>query len=301
MRRDSIRDRLANSGLIYDWEDISNSQTPSRPVLPPTPTFPSSVSRSPTEWKDNADALFNNGVAAFLAGRYPDASYRFQRAAKEYRERPDLQKEADCLRYLGTTCRFLKAWVEARLHLTTARQIYEGMGPSRRQEQLQCDRHLARIHEDSGNTQAALVAYQELIHTCQEEGLTTQEAWCTYHLGHLYSRTRRYEEAFGLLKDAIMMARRVHNVEVDALGMEDMGYIAEQEGHPQLAMDCYDQAFGQFKTGGDGKWVTHENRVKNSMDQLRRGFPSLFSTIARSRKRTIGQFANRTSGFEFGF
>ena len=204
MLGDNASNRLSGNSLVYNWEDVSTPQAPPNPSLPPF------TSRTPTEpRKDYADALFDNGITAFLAGRYPDASYRFQRAAKEYHDRPDLEKEANSLYHLGATCCFLKQYYEARLHLTTAKTIYEEIGPRCRQEQLRCDRHLVRVEEDSGNTQAALDAYQELICVSQEERLPIQEAWCIYHLGHLFNQTRRYEEAFHLLKDATEMAQRV--------------------------------------------------------------------------------------------
>ncbi|KAF8604043.1 TPR-like protein [Ceratobasidium sp. AG-I] len=287
--RDNALNRVSSSSLVYNWQDVSNPRTPLGPVSLPT------TSGTPTEpRRDYADALFENGLAAFLAGRYFDASYRFQRAAKEYHDRPDPEKEADCLHYLGATCCFLKEYSGARLHLTSAKAIYEGIGPSTRQEQLRCDRHLARVEEGSGNTQAALDAYQELICVSQEEGLPIQEAWCTYHLGHLFSQTRRYEEAFNLLKDVVEMAQRLQNLEIEAFATEDMGYIAERQGHPQLAMKCYDKALGQFETGGNGKWVAYENRVKNRIDKLRREFPSLSSTVVRPRRWSVGQFVNKT-------
>ncbi|KAF8604044.1 TPR-like protein [Ceratobasidium sp. AG-I] len=276
------RGRSSSSG---HRQDSSNGAGPPGPSLSPI------TSRAPVEpKKDNADALFDKGITAFLAGRYPDARDQFQRAAKEFHNRPDLQRKADCLRHLGATCRFLKEYYEARTYLSTAREIYVTLGPSCRQEQLRCDRHLARVAEDSGDTSTALVKYQDLIRVSQQEGLQTQEAWCTYYLGHLFNQIKRYEEALSLLKDAIRLGQRVQNPEIEAFATEDMGYTAERQGHPQLAMECYDKALGLFKTGGNGKWMAHESRVKSRMDQLRRSFPSLLNTVARSRSGTIEKF-----------
>jgi len=188
------------------------------------------------------------------------------------------------------TCRHLKDYAGARLHLSGARRIYETLGDSCRQEQVQCDRHLARVEEDNGNNQAALVAYQELIRVTEREGLVTQHAWCTYYLAHHYNRMNRHEEALSLLKDAIKISREIHDPEIEAFATEDNGYAAERQGHPQLAMDCYEQALGLFKTCGQGKWVGNETRVKKRMDQLRSGFPSLLSTRARSRRWSLDKF-----------
>lgn len=253
------------------------------------------IAKSPVEnKKDNPTVLFNNAIASFMAGRYPEARTQFELAAKRFHEKLDPRQEADCLRHLGATCRFLQEYDTARTHLSNARKIYESLGSACRQEQLRCDRHLARVEEDSGNNQAALVKYQELIRTSQQEGMLTQEAWCTYYLGHLYNGMKHHDKALSLLAEAVKMAQKIENPEIEAFATEDMGYCAERQGHPQLAMECYEKALGQFKTGGGGKWVAHENRVKTRMDQLRRGFPSLLSPVARPSGWSIERFVVRS-------
>ncbi|KAG8696586.1 hypothetical protein FRC08_007058 [Ceratobasidium sp. 394] len=250
---------------------------------PVNPSAPPLASPQP----DTTPPAFDHGVATFLAGKHTEARKHFQQAAYEFHERGNVQGEADCLRHLGMSCRHLKDYVAARSHLLTARAMYESLGPQCRQEQLRCTRHLARVEEDSGNDQLALLTYQELLRTTEREGLVTQHTWCSYYLGHLYNRMKLYKEALNILKDVVNTSREIRNGEIEGFATEESGYTAERQGHPQLAMSCYERALQLFKTHGEGKWIENENRVEKRMRQLTQGFPMLFKKSA-SRKWSIG-------------
>ncbi|KAG8738464.1 hypothetical protein FRC10_006810 [Ceratobasidium sp. 414] len=232
-------------------------------------------------------STFEKGVAAFLVGEYADARAEFQKAAYEAHEYDDARREADALRHLGTTCRHLQEFADARSHLLAARMMYESLGPMCRQEQLQCIRHLARVEEDSGHMQVALVDYQEVMRITAEEGFVTQHAWCSYYLGHLYNRMECYYEARNTLKDVVNTSREIQDPEIEGFATEECGYTAECQGFPQLAMECYQKALGIFKEHGAGKWVANENRVMRRMDLLRGGYPVLFN-VRLPKKRSIG-------------
>ncbi|KAG8679800.1 hypothetical protein FRC09_018707, partial [Ceratobasidium sp. 395] len=263
--------------------------SPTNPSAPPaaspvaSPSAPFSTSKS----NEVTPISFEKGVAAFLAGKHTESRKYFQQAAKEFHERGDLHREADCLRHLGMSCRNLQDYVAARSHLLHAQAMYESLGGKCRQEQLRCLRHLARVEEDSGNDQLALLKYQELLRISEQEGLVIQHTWCLYYLGHLYNKMKLHAEALSILKDVVNTSRAIRNGEIEAFATEESGYTAERQGHPQLAMNCYEQALKLFKTHGEGKWVENENRVKKRMDQLTRGFPLLFSPKP-SRKWSIG-------------
>jgi tetratricopeptide (TPR) repeat protein len=205
----------------------------------------------------------------FLAGRYNDARVQFQSAVNQSHKVGDTRREADSLVRLGTTCRHLKDYAAARSHLSTARALYESLGDACRQEKFQCDRHLARVEEDSGNLQTALIAYQKLKSTTKKEGLLTQYGWCSYYLGHLYNQMERYEDALSNLKDATNISQHIGDAEIEAFATEDSGYAAERQGYLELAMDCYQKALKIFKTQGKGKWVENETRVKRRINQLK--------------------------------
>ncbi|KAG9102864.1 hypothetical protein FRC06_000928 [Ceratobasidium sp. 370] len=253
------------------------------PVSPTSPSAPPSASPRP----NTTPLAFDNGVTAFLAGKHTESRKHFQQAAYEFHERGDVHREADCLRHLGMSCRHLKEYVAARSHLLTARAMYESLGAECRQEQLRCTRHLARVEEDSGNDQLALLTYQELLRTTEREKLVTQHAWCSYYLGHLYNRMKLYKEALNILKDVVNTSREIRNGEIEGFATEESGYTAERQGHPQLAMSCYEKALQLFKTHGEGRWIENENRVEKRMRQLSQGFPMLFKKSA-SRKWSIG-------------
>jgi len=171
--------------------------------------------------------------------------------------------------------------------------MYDSLGDECRQEQLQVSRHLARVEEDSGNNQAALMAYQEVMRVTKQEGLRTQQAWCAYSLGHLYNRVNRYPEALGVLKDAIKISRSLKDFELEAFATEESGYTAECQGQRPLAMDCYERALEIFKSHGEGKWIENEARVKKRMNGLKSRFPSFFSWN-ESRRWTRGELLNRS-------
>ncbi|QRV97673.1 hypothetical protein RhiJN_25692 [Ceratobasidium sp. AG-Ba] len=269
----------------------SREQRPFSPASPPAstpqPNAPSASSAAPPS--------FDKGVSAFLAGKHADSRVYFQQAANEFHERGDLRREADCLRHLGMSCRHLKDYVIARSHLLTARAIYESLGPECRQEQLRCSRHLARVDEESGNYSQALMTYQELLRTTEEEKLVIQHTWCLYYLAHLYNHMKKHKEARSLLKDVVNTSQQIRHGEIEAFATEEAGYTAEREGHPQLAMNCYEKALSLLKTHGEGKWIESENRVKKRMDLLSRSFPAIFRPFA-SRKWSIGaKLLNPTS------
>ncbi|KAG8695789.1 hypothetical protein FRC08_007561 [Ceratobasidium sp. 394] len=239
-------------------------------TTPISPTIPFSISRS-----TDPPAVFRNGTAALLAGKYTDACAHFQQAANESHERGDVRGEADCLLQFGISCQHLKDSVPARSHLVAAQTMYESLGAECRREQLQCSRYVGRIEEDTGNHQLALNTYQELIRTTDREGFTTEHAWCLCYLGHLYNQTERYDEALRVLTNVINACRETPSHEIEAFATEESGYAAERQGHPQMAMNCYERALQMFRTHGGGKWIANENRVKRRINQLNTGSPSL--------------------------
>ncbi|QRV97674.1 hypothetical protein RhiJN_25693 [Ceratobasidium sp. AG-Ba] len=218
---------------------------------------------------------FDKGLAAFLAGRHTEAQSRFQLAASEFHDRGDFRGEADSLLHLGISFRHSKDFVTARSSLLAARSMYTSFGSEYRAEQLQCARHLARVEEDRGNRHQALVAYQELLPITEREGFVTQHFWCLYYLGHLYNRIKMYKEAANVLKDVVNKSREIWDGEMEGFATEELGYTAESQRHPQLAMSCYEKALQIFNMNGEGRWVESERRVKKRMDQLRHGYPEL--------------------------
>ncbi|KAG8795482.1 hypothetical protein FRC12_013644 [Ceratobasidium sp. 428] len=265
---------LPRSSLV----DEANNQGPLTPAPSPPDPFPRW--NHPVNHPPNSDnptlVLFEKGVAAFLAGKHTESCKHFQRAAYEFHERGDLHREADCLRHLGTTCRHLRDYAIARLHLLHAQAIYESLGASCRPEQLQCIRYLARVEEDSGNNHSALNKYQELLRISEQEGLVIQHTWCLYYLGHLYNRMKCYTEALRVLNDAVNTSRTIGNGEIEGFATEELGFTAERQGQSEIAINYYKQALQLFKTNGEGKWVENENRVKKKMDQLSKGSRSRF-------------------------
>ncbi|KAG8701631.1 hypothetical protein FRC08_003980 [Ceratobasidium sp. 394] len=248
----------------------TSPRSPTTPTTPISPTITFSVSRS-----TDPPAVFRNGTAALLAGKCTDACAHFQQAANEFHERGDVRGEADCLLQFGISCQHLKDSVPARSHLVAARTMYESLGAECRREQLQCSRYVGRIEEDTGNHQLALNTYQELIRTTDREGFTTEHAWCLCYLGHLYNQTERYDEALRVLTNVINACRETPSHEIEGFATEESGYAAERQGHPQMAMNCYERALQIFKMHGGGKWIANENRVKRRIDQLNPGSPSL--------------------------
>ncbi|KAG8738465.1 hypothetical protein FRC10_006811 [Ceratobasidium sp. 414] len=273
---------------------------PASPVSPINPTGPrrltsplgplSPIGAFSAPRSINPPAACRSGTTALLAGKYTDACAYFQQAANEFHERRDVRGEADCLRQLGMSCRYLEDYVPARSHLVAARTMYESLGAECREEQLRCRRHIGRVEEDSGNYQLARNIYQELIQITAKERFTIQRAWCLCYLGHLYNRTQRYDEALRALKDVINACQETPSPEVEGFAIEESGYTAERQGHPQMAMSCYEKALQIFKTHGKGK--ANESRVKERIDQLNGGSPML----GVSRRWTIGaRLLNRTS------
>ncbi|KAF8599723.1 TPR-like protein [Ceratobasidium sp. AG-I] len=229
---------------------------------PPNHDSSNSSTRPSCEPKETTPAvLFDKGLNEFLTGRYSEARTQFQLAANQYHKQADSLREADSLCQLGVACRELRDYGSAREHLLNARSMYRSLGDDTLQERRQCDRHLARVKEDRGDTEAALSAYQDLIHKTEREQLELEYMWCCYYLGRLYSRTARYEEARSLLRDVHRASRKIQSFEIEGLATEDLGYTAEREGLPQLAMDCYERALEIFKDAGNGKWTGHESRV----------------------------------------
>ncbi|KAG9102865.1 hypothetical protein FRC06_000929 [Ceratobasidium sp. 370] len=271
--------------------------SPQSAIVPPPDLILSSpmvrIGPSPDLKPSSTPSAFDRGVAAFLAGKHTESRERFQQAAYEFHERGDVHREADCLRHLGMSSRRLEDYVAARSHLLTARAMYESLGAECRQEQLRCTRHLARVEEDSGNDQLALLTYQELLRTTEREKLVTQHAWCSYYLGHLYNRMKRYREALNILKDVFNTSREIRNGEIEGFATEESGYTAERQGHPQLAMSCYEKALQLFKTHGEGRWIENENRVEERMRQLSQGFPMLFKKSALRRRPIGAKMLNR--------
>ncbi|QRW12276.1 hypothetical protein RhiLY_11275 [Ceratobasidium sp. AG-Ba] len=218
---------------------------------------------------------FEKGLAAFLAGRHTEAQSRFQLAASEFHNQGDVRGEADSLLHLGMSFRYSRDFVTARSSLLAAQSMYTSLGSDHRAEQLQCARHLARAEEDRGNRHQALVAYQELLSTTEREGFITQHYWCLYYLGHLYNRMKIYEEAAAALKDVVNKSREICDGEMEGFATEELGYTAESQKHPRLAMSCYEKALQIFKMNGEGRWLESEGRVKKRMNQLRHGYPEL--------------------------
>ncbi|KAG8742784.1 hypothetical protein FRC11_014136, partial [Ceratobasidium sp. 423] len=221
-----------------------------------------------------------DALKAFFAGRFSDARVRFQFAADECHETGDALQEAECLLRLGMTCRHLKDYSNAVLHLSSARTIYESLRDYR-QELLQCERHLARVSEDQGNYQEALRAYQEIQANARTAGLQTQEAWCDYSIGRLYNRMRQYEDALRHLSQAVRISQALGNQEIEAYATEESGHTAERQQHRELAIQCYERALTMFRTRGRGRWTDNENRVKKRLEHLgvkqgRKGIGSFF-------------------------
>lgn len=214
--------------------------------------------------------MFDKGIVESLSGRYSEARAHFQLAANQYHKQADTHREADSLSQLGIACRELQDYDLAREHLLNARSMYKSLGDTSLLERRQCDRHLARNKEDRGDTEAALAAYQDLMIKTEREQLELEYIWCCYYLGRLYSRIARYEEARSLLRDVHSASRKLKNFEIEGMVTEDLGYTAEQEGLPQLAMDCYERALEVFKSGGNGKWTGHESRVKEKIAHLQK-------------------------------
>ncbi|KAG8725626.1 hypothetical protein FRC09_000013 [Ceratobasidium sp. 395] len=270
----SIMTILSRSSML----DNTNNPGPLTPAPSPGDPFPHwnhHVNRPPNS--DNPTlVLFEKGVAAFLAGQHTESCKHFQQAAYEFHERGDVRREADCLRHLGTSCRHLRDYAIARLHLLHAQAIYESLGASCRPEQLRCIRYLARVEEDSGNNHSALHKYQELLRISEQEGCVIQHTWCLYYLGHLYNRMKHYTEALKVLNDAINTSRTIGNGEIEGFATEESGFTAERQGQSEIAFNYYQQALQLFKTHGEGKWAENENRVKKKMDQLSKGSRSRF-------------------------
>ncbi|KAB5588945.1 hypothetical protein CTheo_7614 [Ceratobasidium theobromae] len=262
-------------------EMLSPPTSSSGATHPPATTGSTSTARRSTiiSPKSGGSALFDSGLKSSLSGWYIQALAQFKSAAQQYHEIGDARHEADCLVRLGVTRSHLKDFIFARSHFLAARSLYESLGDECLQEKFQCDRHLARIEEDTGNLQAAMLAYQELKSATKEKGLLTEYAWCSYYLGHLFNRMKRFDEARSNLKDAIDVSRTVGDIEIQALATEDTGYATECEGDLKLAVTFYRKALKLFKAQGKGKWVENESRVRRKI-----GFLVIAAMFTRTHK-----------------
>ncbi|CEL53836.1 hypothetical protein RSOLAG1IB_06617 [Rhizoctonia solani AG-1 IB] len=228
------------------------------PHLPPSP-----VPKPATK-----NVKYEQGLSAFSSGRFNDARTRFQLAVDECYETGDAYQEAECLLRLGMTCRHLKDYSNAALHLSNARKIYESLRDCQR-EVLSCERNLARVSEDQGNYHEALRAYKEIQINARSVRSQTEEAWCDYFIGRLYNRIRQYEDALQHLSHAIRTAKALKNQEIEAYATEESGHSAERQQHWELAIQCYEMSLSMFKNRGRGQWADNENRVKKRLEQLR--------------------------------
>ncbi|KAJ1301565.1 hypothetical protein OPQ81_008813 [Rhizoctonia solani] len=253
-----------------DSINIPANTSVNSPVMNAAPSIvesPTQRNYTPSVIGPITNAVYEEGLRAFFAGRFNDARARFQLAAEECHEIGDALQEAECLLRLGMTCRHLKDYPGAISHLSNARRIYESLGGCY-QELLQCDRNLARVSEDQGNYQEALRTYQEIQANARTAGLQTQEAWCDYSLGRLYNRMRQYDDALRHLSQAIRISQALNNQEIEAYATEESGHSAERQHHRELAIQCYERALAMFKTRGRGRWTDNENRVKKRLEHL---------------------------------
>ncbi|GAB1522611.1 hypothetical protein RhiTH_005733 [Rhizoctonia solani] len=254
---------ISNNSIGYQVPPSVESPTyPTHPpILIPTPAptpAPSPTARNPT---------YEAGLTAFFAGRFDEARIRFQLAADECRDTGDAYQEAECLLRLGMTCRHLKDYPNAVSHLSSARRIYDSLRNCQR-ELLSCERSLARVSEDQGKYEEALLAYQEIRSNARAIASQTEEAWCDYFIGRLHNRRREYEDARRHLSSAIRTSKALNNQEIEAYATEESGHSAERQQHRDLAIDCYKRALTIFKTRGRGQWTDNENRVKKRLEHL---------------------------------
>ncbi|QRW24611.1 hypothetical protein RhiXN_11523 [Rhizoctonia solani] len=199
---------------------VSDSSPNPDPNPGPTPA-PSPTARNPT---------YEAGLTAFFAGRFDEARIRFQLAADECRDTGDAYQEAECLLRLGMTCRHLKDYPNAVSHLSSARRIYDSLRNCQR-ELLSCERSLARVSEDQGKYEEALLAYQEIRSNARAIASQTEEAWCDYFIGRLHNRRREYEDARRHLSSAITTSKALNNQEIEAYATEESGHSAERQQH----------------------------------------------------------------------
>ncbi|QRW06011.1 hypothetical protein RhiLY_05010 [Ceratobasidium sp. AG-Ba] len=231
--------------------------------------------KSPTRRKsasstDQAHIMFNDGLTAFLSGKHADARNSFSKAAAEFYNLGDRRIEADCLRRIGISYRHLHDYVAARSYLRAALALYESIGTECRGDQLRCSRHLACVDVDSGNYQLAASAYQQILETAEREGLASQRAWCLCYIGHMYNQMQQYEEAFSVLKAVINDPQEVRSLDIEGFAIEESGYARECQGRSDLAMTLYKKALETYQTGGGGKWIENEDRVKGRMTKLKK-------------------------------
>ncbi|KAG8695467.1 hypothetical protein FRC11_001459 [Ceratobasidium sp. 423] len=225
--------------------------------------------------RDNGtNAAYANGLSAYAAGRYNDARIYFQAAADYFQEMGNLRQQAECLTHMGIIYRHEREYPKARSHFSGARAIYERLGHSCREQQLQCDRQLAQVDERAGDSPTALRAYENIRTTARNEGFRRQEAWCVYSLGRLHNEIRYYDKALGHLKQAIEIAHALPNLasklEIEAFASEESGRSEELRGNRSRAIEHYEWALRQFVAGGRGKWTADENRIKAKLVELQR-------------------------------
>ncbi|KAF8745284.1 hypothetical protein RHS02_01400, partial [Rhizoctonia solani] len=257
MNRASIGHISITSNNSIGYQVPPFVESPLTPILAPIPA-PRPTARNPT---------YEAGLTAFFAGRFDEARIRFQLAADECHDTGDAYQEAECLLRLGMTCRHLKDYPNAVSHLSSARTIYDSLRNCQR-ELLSCERSLARVSEDQGKYEEALLAYQEIRSNARAIASQTEEAWCDYFIGRLHNRRREYEDARRHLSSAIRTSKALNNQEIEAYATEESGHSAERQQHRDLAIDCYKRALTIFKTRGRGQWTDNENRVKKRLEHL---------------------------------
>lgn len=158
----------------------------------------------------------------------------------------------DALLFIGEKLKALEAVQESYALFSETNQFFKKAGALGR---------IARINQETGNTQKALEYYKQTLELARNEdfrkanpiGAAQLEAVTLNSLGHLYSSTGEREKGFELFQKALEICRLNNTEEPKPLILNNLGYYFMSIGDYSKAIETLSESVEISKKLGDEK------------------------------------------------
>ncbi len=161
----------------------------------------------------------------------------------------DSAGQANVHRSLGRACFGLRAWDDARTHLSRALQLYQDLGDGVGQ---------ARVHISLGKAMERMSCYREALGYARQAlalfeaaGNRPGQARALNNVGWYHALLGDHHQALMRSKQALALQRELGDRCGEAHTWDSLGYSHYQLGHHAKSTSCYQQAASLFAEIGD--------------------------------------------------
>jgi DNA-binding SARP family transcriptional activator/tetratricopeptide (TPR) repeat protein len=161
----------------------------------------------------------------------------------------DIAAQATVLRSLGLACYCLRAWDDARTHLTRALRLYVGLGDVTGQARVHI--HLGRATDRLGHHREAIGHARQALALFEQVGDRQGQARALNNVGWYHALLGDYHQALVHSGQALGLQRELGDRCAEVSTLDTLGYSHHHLGQHAEATICYQQAVSLCAEIGD--------------------------------------------------